>query len=174
MTRKNVTWSPVVTSVSRPTSTVKRTRRKRSVLVFEHAGRTRRVEGNLVAHSRRNTHTTLLTIRNADHRDMQMLVDLPERCVRKIYDGESSFTVDDDASDTMHMRVERFGTITWKDDDDTIRRPDARGFCLMWLKKQTQWPVRTGRQKTCDKHNVRATMRRTSRRSRRSRHSRRR
>ena len=146
MPRKHVTWSPVVATVSRPTSTAKKARRRRSVIVFEFAGQSRRVEGNLVAHSRRNTHSTLLTIRNAHHRDMQLLIDLPERNIRKLYDGDSAYIVDDDASHTMRMHVERLGTVVWRDDNETVRRADARGFSVVWLKGTTTLPVRTVRQ----------------------------
>lgn len=148
MVRKHVTWSPVVAPVSRPTSTAKKTRRRRSVVTFERDGEVRRVEGHLVAHSRRDTRTTLLTIRNNHHRDMQLLVDLPARCVRKLYDGESSFTVDERASDSITMRFQHFGTVVWKDDNNTVRRPDARGFSLTWIKDRTQWSVRDARKES--------------------------
>ena len=157
MSRKHVTWSPIVAPISRPNSIAKKTRRRRSVIVFDHKGKTRRVEGNLVAHSRRNTHTTLLTIRNAHHRDMQLLIDLPARRVRKIYNGESSFTVDESSSDTIRIRFERFGTVIWKDDDNTVRKPDARGFSLTWLKDNTHWPIRQPVQNTRRKQSRRYT-----------------
>lgn len=170
MTRKNVTWSPVVTPVSRPTSIAKKVRRRRSVMTFEHDGDTRRVQGHIVAHSRRDTRTTLLTIRNKHHRDMQLLIDLPARCVRKIYNGESSYTVDEDASESMLIRFEQFGTIVWKDDNDTVRRPDARGFSLEWLKDKKEWPIRhntkTSRRK-CSKMRRSKSGRRSTRRRKR-------
>ena len=61
------------------------------------------------------------------------------------------------------MRFERFGTIVWQDDDSTVRRPDARGFSLAWLKDRTRWPIREGRKQT---HRKASKMRRTKSRRR--------
>ena len=140
--KKNVTWSPVVTPVSRPDSLAKKLRRRRSTVIFDRKGYNRRVDGNLIAHARRDTHNTLLTIRNSHHRDMQMLIDLPARRVRKIYDGECSWTVDSEASDRLRIQFEKLGTIIWKDDNNTVRKPDARGFALSWLSDSSLLPVR--------------------------------
>ena len=142
MGRKHVTWSPVVAHVHRPLTRHKRLRRRQSSLILHLKGSDpREIKGTLVAHARRDTHSLLLTIRNAEHRDMQILIDLPARRVRKVYDGQKSWTVEENASETIRVTWKTFGTVFWRD-DNTVRKPDARGFSLSWLKEDGGWSVR--------------------------------
>lgn len=131
--RKNVTWSPVVTSVCRPTSTHRRRKRQsRSRFRFvTDENEEHRVTGNVHAYARRSTHSLLLTIRNNVHRDMQMLVDMPAQQIRRIYDGNRSYTVNNFRGHPLRVDC-KLGTIRWVDDDE-IRKNNARGFRLDWL-----------------------------------------
>jgi len=130
---KNVTWSPVVTSVCRPVSTRKRRKRQaRSRFTFlTDEDDERKISGNVHAYARRSTHSLLLTIRNNVHRDMQMLVDMPAQQIRRIYDGKRSYTVNDLKGQPLRVDCV-LGTIRWVDDDE-IRKSNARGFRLDWL-----------------------------------------
>ena len=157
--RKHVTWSPVVASVYRPTSIGKARRRTASVIVIESGTDRRTVRGNLVAHARRDAHNTLLTIRNAQHRQFQMLIDMPARRVHKVYDGQNSYKVDLNARNFMTIRFVRFGTIVWKDDNDAVRRPDARGFCVAWLRDTPKLPVRLAKKSHRTRSKIRSRKR---------------
>lgn len=142
MARKHVTWSPVVAHVHRPLTRHRRLRRKQSSLILHlKDSDPREIKGTLIAHARRDTHSLLLTIRNAEHRDMQILIDLPARRVRKVYDGQKSWTVEENGPQTIHVAWKTFGNVFWRD-DNIVRKPDARGFSLSWLKENSGWSVR--------------------------------
>lgn len=143
--KKHVTWSPVVAPVHRPVTKTKRVRTRKTTISFTQSdGTARHVKGTLIAHARRDTHSLLLTIRNKHHRDMQLLIDLPRRRLRKIYDGHQSWTVDENAADTLAVACNPLGTVLWKD-DNTVRKADARGFFLSWLNNCPVCPVRTSK-----------------------------
>lgn len=137
--RKHVSWSPVVKAVYRPTSARQpfRVAKRESVVELKepHSGLHRTVRGTMVAHARRDTHSLLLTIRRGSHRDVQLLIDLPKRKIRRVYDGQRSWNVIGDESEsaarmTMTCRVD---SVTWKDDRKT-RSTDSRGFDVDWVK----------------------------------------
>ena len=129
--KKSVTWSPVVTSVCRPTSKKNKKRQHPSRFRFSGEERERRVTGHAQAYARRSTRSLLLTIRNNVHRDMQLLVDMPAQQIRRIYDGKKSYTVNSERGQPMRVDC-KLGTIRWTDDDE-IRASSARGFSLDWL-----------------------------------------
>ena len=131
--KKSVTWSPVVTSVCRPTA--KRSQKKR-----QHSSRFKfsggdnhehKVTGHLQAYARRSTRSLLLTIRNNVHRDMQMLIDMQAQQIRRIYDGMHSYTVNNEQGSPLRLDC-KLGTIRWTD-DEMVRKSSARGFRLDWL-----------------------------------------
>jgi hypothetical protein len=132
---KHVTWSPLVKPVSRPTSVKKRPCRPKTSnfrLSIDTNDNTQQIKhGQLIAHSRKNTHSLLLTIRKGAHRDFQLLVDLPSRRIRRIYDGAQSWTVRSTHPTTMELFC-NIGTITWRDDDER-RKANTPGFRLDWL-----------------------------------------
>ena len=162
MRKKNVTWSPVVVSVNRPSRRrVKKKRHTNSTFFMHLPNGEKTLLGQLVAHSRRDTHSLLLTMRNAVHRDLQFLIDLPEQRIRRIYDGRQSWNVrTTDATERMTLYC-KLGTIVWADDGE-LRNADARGFNLAWLNG-----------KHCIAIAAASSKRKSSRRSRRRRRSRR-
>ena len=115
-------------------------------------------EGMLHAYARNDTHSLLVTMRNGVHRDMQLLIDLPERRIRRIYDGQTSWTVFGTGLPfKLHCRL---GTIKWKNrEEEEVRRADTPGFRLDWLNGVHELQVQA------KKH---ATRRRTRRRTRSS------
>lgn len=134
--RKHVSWSPVIKAVYRPTSKHDSTRvsKQESVIEFneKQSGLNRSVSGALVAHARRDTHSLLLTIRRDSHRDAQLLIDLPKREIRRVYDGTRSWNVVKDESAAQMQLNCRVESVTWKDDQKT-RSTDARGFDVAWI-----------------------------------------
>lgn len=152
---KHVTWSPIVVGVNRPTKESRRSRRRgakteASPVQSEFSlqpptssgveASSRRVQGKVTAHSRRDTHSVLVTIRNkARHREVQLLVDLAEQHVRRIYDGKDTWNVVAENGAPFQMRVS-LGDVSWADDGET-RTPDARGFRLDWLEGSQTWNV---------------------------------
>lgn len=174
---KNVTWSPAVRPISRPTSE-KAIAAKRSRIVLYPPGHKKRprVHGYLEAHVRRHTKSLLLTIRNSStgRRDLQLLIDLPNKQVRRIYDGSRSWTVKPATSvcrvnevENIRLDIEKFGTITWLGEEEKIRRNDAKGFCLSWLVATKVWPVflRSDPKKTKKTGNARSRRKQKSKRS---------
>ena len=150
---RHVTWSPDVAPVSRQNSPVLRQRKtKLSIHVTRRddggsvTRRQKHVEGHLIGHIRKNSNSALLTIYNrSHHRVLQLLISIPHERVRRIFDGERSWTVVDSGGVpqkwTMTFAFENFGTILWRD-EDRIRRADAKGFCVKWLAQDKEWPVR--------------------------------
>lgn len=153
---KHVTWSPIVVGVNRPTNESRRSRRRGTKTAGSpeesefslqpppppsgEEASSRRVRGNVTAHSRRDTHSVLVTIRNkARHREVQLLVDLAEQHVRRIYDGKDTWNVVAENGTPFRMRVS-LGDVSWADDGE-MRRPDARGFRLDWLEGSQTWNV---------------------------------
>ncbi len=135
-TRKHVSWSPVIRAVYRPTSRREpsRVRRQESVVEIDEkqSGFNRTVRGTMIGHARRDTHSLLLTIRRNSHRDVQLLVDLPKREIRRIYDGKQSWNVVNDESAPEMKIACRIDSVTWKDDRKT-RSSSARGFDVDWM-----------------------------------------
>jgi hypothetical protein len=75
--------------------------------------------------------------------------------------------VDSKASDKLRIQFQRLGTIVWKDDNDTVRKPDARGFALSWLSDSSPLPVRLVTRRNTNKerptmHRQRASKRETN------------
>lgn len=135
MPRRGVTWSPVVQPRVR-TPVVEYTPQPTAVSM-----RGRSVaKGELVAHSRRTTHSTLVTIRHGRHRACQLLVSLPDQRIRRVYDGEHSWDVSERGTKNFRLCC-RIGDVRWRD-DDTLRRADARGFRLDWLDGEHDLRVR--------------------------------
>ena len=121
-----VTWSPVVVSVNRPSR--KQSRKKRLTRSVVSVG-DRRIEGTIDAHFRGDTHSLLLSMREHGHRTLQLLIDLPKKQVRRIYDGQTSFNVRSDGQPCALKCI--LGNIVWEDGE--VRDMDARGFRLDWL-----------------------------------------
>ena len=144
---KHVTWSPAVRPVSRPDDSEKKlTPKKTQISVYVPGYPERRICGYLKAHVRNHTKSLLLTIRNkqSGRRDLQLLVNLPNKRVRRVYDGQYSWTVDPMNTTTknyIRLEVEKFGTITWLGKEEKTRTADAKGFCLNWLLKKVVWPL---------------------------------
>jgi hypothetical protein len=129
---KHVSWSPVVKPVSRPVSVKKRATPRTTTKFRSSAnGLTSAKCGHLIAHSRKDTHSLLLTLRRGQHRDFQLLVDLPSRRIRRIYDGTTSWTVRDGQPTTMELSC-TLGTVLWLDDNQR-RRAATPGFRVDWL-----------------------------------------
>lgn len=129
---KHVSWSPVVKPVSRPVSVKKRAcPRKTTTFRAAADGRTSAKHGHLIAHSRKDTHSLLLTLRKGQHRDFQLLVDLPSRRIRRIYDGTTSWTVRAGQPTMMELSC-TVGTVLWLDDNQR-RRAATPGFRVDWL-----------------------------------------
>lgn len=144
MQRKNVTWSPVVRPISRPT--LKRTRRRApsrktyTELKFsKHSPKC--AHGVLTAYCRKTTHSTLLTIRKDGHRKIQLLVDLAAQKVRRIYDGSSTWNVSRSQTDEAVTFACKMGCVHWLD-EGAVREPNARGFRLDWLQGTQKLHVR--------------------------------
>jgi hypothetical protein len=95
-------------------------------------GTPKKSKGLLTAHSRKNTKSTLLTIKKNGHRDMQLLVDQTDQSVRRIYDGNSTWNVSYDTYGIVFTLNCRRGDILWLDDNE-VRPSTARGFRLDWL-----------------------------------------
>lgn len=150
--RKHVTWFPVV-SMNTKTATLQKqgtTPCAKSVITLHPPGEKlpNRVKGVLTAHSRGDTHSVLLTIsHDRRHRAMQLLIDLCEQYVRRIYDGSVSWNVSRDGPSKFYMNC-KLNTIVWLDDGQH-RDAFARGFRLDWLNGEQLFSVtmdkRTGR-----------------------------
>lgn len=148
---RHVTWSPDVAPVSRGLSPrLRQQTTKLSIHLVRRdergmAAREKHFKGVLTAHIRKATKSALLTIYNRRrHRVFQLLISIPHERVRRIFDGERSWTVVDSGGPercTMRLEFQSFGTVLWRD-EDKIRRPDAKGFCLKWLAKHSEWSVR--------------------------------
>lgn len=150
---KHVTWSPVVVGVSRSQSKRKKsnTRAAKSVFTMHPPdGIKRTISGLVTAHSRRDTHSVLVTIRNNRHRDMQILLDLSEQRVRRIYDGAVSWNIR--PNETKQFRMDcNLETISWADDGEE-RDAAARGFRLDWLNGEHVFPVAISGRSTRAQH----------------------
>lgn len=139
---KHVTWSPIVVGVTRPSKRRCRARAHISKSIFTlHPPKSvsRTVSGQVTAHSRRSTHSVLVTIRNDRHRVMQLLVDLTEQRIRRIYDGTHSWTVRP-ASSIQFRLHSKLRVVAWADDGEE-RSADAPGFRLDWLNGDHTYPV---------------------------------
>lgn len=134
--KKSVTWSPVVKAFSRPSNLTEDTLEEtKSEFLIEMIDKSKKISGNVTAHSRKNTRNFLITIRkNQRHRELQLLIDLPYQAIKRIYDGETTYTVSQTPSDGEKMSLIKIslGSILWKD-DDIVRDVGARGFGLEWL-----------------------------------------
>ena len=138
--KKSVTWSPVVKCVSRDRGQ-SNTKHTMSVFVLRIPGlnKDKQIVGKVTAHSRRNTRSVLLTIRNNIHRDLQFLLDLSQQRVRRIYDGCKAWDVC--ASSTSHFDLDaKLGSILWMD-DGVIRLPNTSGFRLEWMAGNSTFAV---------------------------------
>ena len=128
MGRRNgvVTWSPVVVSVSRPSKKMPaRKNLMRSSVSFQQ----RRIDGTFDGHFRGDTHSLLLSMRENGHRKLQLLIDLPNKQVRRIYDGRRSWNFGS-SGDPCELDCQ-LGTVVWEDGE--VRDIDSRGFRLDWL-----------------------------------------
>lgn len=121
-----VTWSPVVVSVSRPSRKKAAHKALRPSMVAFNG---RRVDGTLDGHFRGDTHSLLLTMREQGHRKLQMLIDLPNKTIRRIYDGKQSFNIGS-GGDECDLNC-KLGTVVWEDGE--VRDMDSRGFRIDWL-----------------------------------------
>lgn len=172
---KHVSWSPVVRPISRPVS-VKKRATPRTTTTFRSSadGLTSAKCGHLIAHSRKDTHSLLLTLRRGQHRDFQLLVDLPSRRIRRIYDGTTSWTVRESQPTTIELSC-TLGTVLWLDDNQR-RRAATPGFRVDWLNGVHRLCVAQARKKVRRRGSRRAVSdaapsrraRRTSRRRRTS------
>ena len=121
-----VTWSPVVVGVHRPSRKKTRAKTLRSSVVLFNG---RRIEGTLDGHFRGDTHSLLLTMREKGHRTLQMLIDLPEKRLKRVYDGISTWNFQKNGkSCELHCAI---GNVVWEDGE--VRDVDSRGFRLDWL-----------------------------------------
>lgn len=167
MKRRSVTWSPVVRNISRPCSRRKRTRSAPSLFVLSLPdGQQKRVDGKVTAYARgTDTRSVVLTIRKNVHRDLQLLIDLPSQRIRRLYDGEASWSVS--SAGKSFLIDAKISTVYWQDDRLT-RQADAPGFRLDWLDGLTTVKVK-GPQSRRHRATTRQRRRRSSRRRRTSR-----
>ena len=135
---KHITWSPDVRSVERPgQKLLPTTNAHESKVVVTLEKEDRCVRGQLEARARNATTSLLLTVRRHDgHRSFQALVDLPNRRVRRFYDGARTWdTVHDDEAGAREFKLSfRFGSVYWSG-DDRHRPADAKGFALGWVSR---------------------------------------
>ncbi len=165
--RKNVTWSPVVVPVNKPSrikSQHRQVEKSHVRMINSTTGLDHYVSGYMTAKARANTRSLLLTMRNSTHRDVQFLIDLPNQRIRRIYDGRHSWDVHDDGS-PFCVQCD-LGQIDWKDDE--IRDANARGFRLDWLNGETRVSAR----RCQDKHRAYRNSQHSRRHSTHRRHAR--
>ena len=89
----------------------------------------RRIDGTFDGHFRGDTHSLLLSMRENGHRKLQLLIDLPNKQVRRIYDGRRSWNFGS-SGDPCELDCQ-LGTVVWEDGE--VRDIDSRGFRLDWL-----------------------------------------
>ncbi len=147
--KKHVTWSPVVVSYNRPENHRNILTWTKSKFALLMGSNSQKVVGKILAHFRKNTHSLLLTIRNDTHRDIQLLIDLPNQQIKRIYDGKNTWNIAKENGKDMSLKV-KLGTIHWRDDDE-IRDCDARGFRLGWLNGMHNISVQSSTQKNSRK-----------------------
>lgn len=156
---RHVTWSPVIQEVSRPCTKHDTIDSEQTTCLLELQDGHENVQvkrGIMTAHSRRSTHNLLLTIRNGKHRDLQLLINLPNRSVCRVYDGKHAWDVVDRSDMQMMVDMQQMNTITWVsshggEESNTVRENDARGFDVSWLKqKMNLFVVRSSRRERVD------------------------
>lgn len=132
MTR-NLSWSPDVKHVARPSKKKERPKKNESAIQIWHPDTNTDIKhcGHITAHSRKHTKSTLLTIRKDGHRVVQLLINLPTKEIRRLYDGCNIWDVKPNSQQQIRLEC-TLGTVMWMDDKKS-RKADAPGFRLAWL-----------------------------------------
>lgn len=140
--RKSVTWSPKVPNRSKKSKTAPapKTRSSSSISVSWKGREERKEEGSfsiereqLYVKSRKTTKNTVVMTRD---RSFQLLVNLPERRVTKLYCKKKTWVVSNSGKEEVFMNL-KLGTFVWIHDQDKVRSPSEKGFDLSWLSGKT-------------------------------------
>ena len=131
---KKITWSPKVSPIHRK-SHIKKSKIKQSAstITIKTAEQTQVLKGESTIHARHTTRNSLLTIRDTQgKRIVQLLIDIPNTKIRRVYDGSRAWEVHPEGNKRMNIRI-ALGTITWLDDENRKKKSDARGFDISGL-----------------------------------------
>lgn len=125
-----VTWSPLVAIISRPTR--EQSSSNKSLTTSTVVVDKKKIKGTLDGHFRKDTHSLLLSMREQGHRTFQMLIDLPEKTIKRIYDGQNTWDVKAEGHGIHDIFLKcTLGNVAWEDGE--VRTIFSRGFRLDWL-----------------------------------------
>ena len=136
-----ITWSPKVSPIHRKSRIKKKApERIESKFSIKTQKQTQHIRGEPTLHARTNTRNSLLTIRDErGKRSLQLLVDIPNTKIRRIYDGVHTWDVHETGQTRMNIHI-ALGTIFWLNEENRRRKSNARGFDLSRFEKT--WKLR--------------------------------
>ena len=130
--KKHVSWHPSAKAISRPCIKKRINKRKTEITFIDLKKRKNTMIHYLTAHSRTTNHNLLITMRGeSGHKLFQLLIDLPYRMIKRIYDGNYKYNVSNHSNYYVSFYC-KLGSILW-DDGETRSAKVRGGFNLEWL-----------------------------------------